>query len=366
MRRLFINLLIFFLILFLSAALGIYIYLKTQSKRLFETQLSKLLKEKVKIEKAEYKFPGIFLLKNIKSETVKIKKADLDLDLLKLLFRKIVFSLNLEEATFNFKSNLKIQRKSTRKILRKKRRVFKIIIQNLDLKKANLTYTYFKLKPPIIIKLKDLNLRIRNLSLPELDTPLEFNVYSTVLWKDSQGNFKAFGSLNYKRKDLDARLIFKDIELTYFYDYFPKVSKPFFKDLKYCFLDLKSDLNSKNDKLLIEGSIFLKRFKFKRGASDTNVRLFKRILKFFITPEDQCRFDFKFETQLSNPKINFIFLKKQFEAKLKHYSQGFVEKAVNTITDTLTQTVEGTVKGTTQVPKKGLKILKDILEEIFQ
>ncbi len=363
MKKLFISLLIFLVFLFL-VSVGVYFYLKTQSKNIFESRLTKLLREEVRIERVEYKFPGNFILKNIKSQSLKVKRANLDLDILKLLFKKLVFSLSLEEPVFDFKNNpvFNINPTDLQKKVLKKRGGLKILIQNLDIKRADLIYTYFELNPPLVIRLKNLNLRIRNLSLPQMNLPLGFHLSTSVLWKDSEGSFKIFGCLNYKRKDLDARIIFRDIELTYFYDYFPQVSKFFFKDLKYCFLDLKSDLDSKNDKFLIEGSVFLKRFKFKKEANKNNVKLFKTILKIFTTSENECRFDFNFQTQLSNPKINLSSLKKQVEIKLKERPRGMGERAIKAVADT----VSGTMEETTKIPRKGLKILKDILKDIFQ
>lgn len=79
-------------------------------------------------------------------------------------------------------------------------------------------------RPPLVTKLRNIEVEINNLAVPFNDTLAFFVIETEVPGKSATGMFKSSGTINMKTHDLNCQVSLKSLDLTNFKPYFQKKS----------------------------------------------------------------------------------------------------------------------------------------------
>ncbi len=195
-----------------------------------------------------------------------------------------------------------------------------IIIKEIIITKASADYLDRKVSPHVLTRLRNIELKLKNISFPLEDNFSSFTLFANILGRQNTGLFESKGKIKFKTIDTDCKLKIRGLDITEFNPYFQKK-----KDVKVKngFLDMHMDLMISSGKINAPGVATLRNLEFERasgiGRTFLSVPLFT-IINFLKNNNNEIIVNFVLEGNLNDPKFSIR------ESLLREISIAIAEK----------------------------------------
>ena len=224
---------------------------------------------------------------------------------------------------------------------------------------------------PIIIK--DVDIKLTNFSFPDPEKfYLKAKGFAMVGETSAVESISANGWVDYYHKNMDLDVSLDDIGYNAFSSYWPVFWKPESWGIKQASLSLNSNLNSKENELVIESSLVLENIEYSEvpeGQEESSrTKTLRTILSFLKGPGDKPVFNFVIKTKMDSPNLNLTSIKDSLKEVVPFGSlmvQGVADNLKENIGDKLKEGKELTLDETIDVFKKSGEEIVDTLKSIF-
>ena len=320
----------------LAAFLGLHTFVSIKGKKLLTGKLNSVFQSEVSIGRVTTSFPFQLIVKDIEVKNwFKIRKALAGMGAIDVLGGNFILSdLTLEGAEFELSKEkrgeepktmpVNLQGVSTSAGVDDFSLPEHIILKRLIISNGTYTYTdYTKSDTPIKIKVKDLNVEIDNFQWPFLSSEVtSFNISGRVPWDNikEEGRIDFKGWINFYKKDMRAKLQFKDIDGIYIYPYYSSWVNIDKARVEKARLNFTSNITSLNNEVNAPCHLELVQIAFKpKGAEEesrqekvTNVVL--GLLKSM--NQGKIVLDFNLKTKLDNPEFGLGVIHEALKDKI--------------------------------------------------
>ncbi len=371
-----------FVFVLIGIYLAVYIFINTQGKKLFLDFLKKKYHTEAQLESLKLSFPFRLTLKNFNYQDVSFSQAKVTLiginpfNLSFILTDIYVenLSLNIEgkdkgfvikpflDTTNGFSTEEKLlPRKSLPKQKNTQKKNVSFIAKKLFLKDATVNLRTKLRNLPLTVSFKDLNLKVRGLCYPKL-SKFYFELTSSLeaeekLMKDF---INAKGWVDWNKKDMDVVIHLVGFDYLAFGRYYPPFWRPENLQLKEAFLSLDALLNSVNNDLTINATLYLDKFSFiDEPQEPSKVESLKTLIDLFREDKD------------SKPTLHFLPIKTRMdklELDLSSIWEEIQKKVkvsfLGTVIRFLGKTPEFLGKGTKEIKKMSIDPAVEALKGI--
>lgn len=311
------NIIIIVVILLIVAYLSIFIFVSTNGKALVSENLKNILGRDVYVGSVYLTPPFSININNLEiKDLAKLNSIKVEPSILGLFFGRTVLNkltivnpavsiVRLTDSQFNFSPVVGHMKRSQGKKV-------EFIVKEAFIRQGRINFKD---------KTQDISFDISPINISVvtslIDRKTRINLDAQAISADGQNlaNISASGWLNFFKKDMDAELSIKDVELIYFTAYF----KDFLRKVKSGKLFFDANMVSKNNDLLIDCHLETHNLRFieqESQATDTQqkvVDLFDNlssvILGALIGPGGGGIFDFSIHTKFDNPKLEGLQFK---------------------------------------------------------
>lgn len=214
-------------------------------------------------------------------------------------------------------------------------------------------------------------LRMADFNYPRLSRfylHLSSELFSATELTVSAGLLNVGGWVDYPRRAMDVDLSVDNFDYRAFDVYFPLFWKADNLGVKEAVLSLKSKLNSRNNALTIDCSLFLEEVEFvKKEETDDNTysraKTLKTTLALFRGKNDKPTLRFKLKTKMDSPQLDFSAVKDNFDTVFQISPFTLIEevsgKAKEHLIDKVEQTGEFAVDTVIDTLKDAVEVLGD-------
>ncbi len=324
-----------FLAIFFLASILVGIY----APRIIESQIEQNLKLKASLNKVNLTLPFTITLERLEiGDLASIKKISLSVDLIGLLFGKIVIhGLNIVEPVINLVQSA--DGKLNLPLLEQKGKPPAVYLTGLRVENGKIIFTDRKVVPEgFQVILDKLNIKIAKVSLPITSLATNFSLSAELV--NSRifpfGNIVFDGRLDYLAGDMDAKLEVKNLDVVNFAPYYGNFISN--KKLASGLLNLNSAFKAKNNDLQIITKFNLSKLVYEKTENTEQpvLDLVKNALDLFTDPEGNLRLEFRIDTKLNNPalsqeKIKNMILKAAVKNLASQSPEQLVDKVVSAI-----------------------------------
>jgi uncharacterized protein involved in outer membrane biogenesis len=179
-----------------------------------------------------------------------------------------------------------------------------VIIKKINLKDGSLDYLDRKVSPPVLTKLRDIDLELKDISFPLEDNFSTYILSASIPGNQSTGMLKSNGKIKSKTKDTDCKVELRRLDITGFKPYYQKKSDV---NLKKGNFDLDMDVKIKSRKINAPGRAVLRDLDFESSSGIGNTFLSiprSAVINFLKNNNNEIAFNFELEGDLDNPKFN--------------------------------------------------------------
>jgi hypothetical protein len=289
----------------------------------------------------------------------------LEADFMGILRRKyIVSNLSIKNLYLFFEKDIKgniINPLHQRKLKGEetKKQNIPIIIKKINVKNGSLDYLDRKVSPPVLTKLRDIELELNNITFPLEENFSTYILSASIPGSHSTGMLKSKGKIKFKTTDTDCNVELRRLDITGFKPYFQKKSDV---NVKKGDFDLDMDVKIKLRKINAPGRAVLRDLDFESGSGIGNTFLSiprSAVINFLENNNNEIVINFVLEGDLDNPKFNT--------------RERFIEKVTFAIAEKLGLSVKRigesiVILGTEGVKEvgKGVKGIGESIKKIFE
>jgi hypothetical protein len=388
-----------FIVGFLILAVGgytlLYVFINERGKEIFLDQLKKRFNIEVNLESLNFSFPLRFSLVGFQFKEINFSQAIIDIGAINpftnrvtinsLYMKNLLFKLDRESISF-MQSKIanggireidikdthikgeNVNRKIGNSSTKREDIPLEIVVKNIILDNASLTFRDSTLKPPLNVRLGGIKAKINDFKYPTLGKfSLDLESSLAINEKKMKDAVSAYGWIDWQNKDMDVFFKLKEIDYFVFDPYYPSFWKPKNLDLKEAILSLDSHLVSKNDNLLIDYYIILNKVIFIEESEDpSKVKTLKTILAIF-EKDGKSRVHLRFRTKMSSPRFKITSIGEGLLLQLKKMDTTALADTLDQFFDKTQAAVENGVKslkGLTIDPTLGA--VKGFLDEFLK
>ena len=401
---------ILFLIIVVTLHVAFFVFINAKGKDIIIGGIERNFKAQATMSSLSVKFPFNLEINNFKCQDLSFEKANVSLGLLNPFARKLVLSKVYIEGLdvkivkdsqgvyvepfvgkkgnagiFESKDSQKIEGKEEKSLEAKvpegqkkalleekdlkqeSVKKFSITIGKLYLKDSRGKLSYFlKDKGPIDVTFENIKLIVKNFSYPKLS---RFSVDLDASIRTDQGVSKdvlhAKGWVDYLRKNMDLDFNIDSLDYFIFSQHYPYFWKPGNLGIEEASLSLDSNLNSKDNDLVIDGVLSLDKIDFKDQEGD----LIRTILAFLQGDKEKPTLHLKLRTKMDSPNLDLASLKNSLAEKIplgpELIVEGILGKAKKTISETLEE-VGDTTESSVDTAIDTIKGVVGSFEDIFK
>ncbi|MHB8154797.1 MAG: DUF748 domain-containing protein [Candidatus Omnitrophota bacterium] len=291
-----------FLVFFVLANILIGVY----APRIIEQQIGQNLKLKASLGKISLSLPFTINLEKLEiGNLASIKKISLSPNLVALLFGKIVIhGLNIVEPVINLERSA--DGKLNLPVLDQKGKPPEIYLTSFNLRDGKIIFTDKKVTPDgFQVIVNKLNIKVAKVALPITSLATNFSVSGELLSQQAEafGKITFIGWLDYLAKDLDAKVEFKELDVTKFSVYYGNFISA--RKLSSARLDLISTFKAKHNVLQIITKFNLSNLVYAQAQEQQlDLDLMKNALDIFTDSKGNLGLEFDIDTRLDNPALN--------------------------------------------------------------
>ncbi|MBU1726557.1 MAG: DUF748 domain-containing protein [Candidatus Omnitrophica bacterium] len=356
-------------IIFISA----YLYLALQGKPIAESNLTKLLGTKVKIDYLGLIPPCNLIIKDIriegfgKIESIFISPSIPYFAFGSIAFNKIVINnpeFEIERTPPPVSQFKKLPVLPSMDMLRKRpsksgeKGPLNLILKRLVIKGAKVNFIDQAVGPNgVKITLKDVNFELTNFYTFRAPGVANFKLSGKIPWREGkiQGRIALNGWLNAETKDMLATLKIEDIDGIYLYPYYSKWVNLEKARIESAALNFSSNIHGFNNEVAAQCHLELTnivRRPLKEGESEEKAsKVTNAVLDIFRTMDQgKIVLDFTVKTKMNKPEFGFGDIRMAFEDKITQArnGRGFKPESVFILPAKL---LEGGVRGATDLTK---------------
>jgi hypothetical protein len=235
-----------------------------------------------------------------------------------------------------------------------------LVIRKIEIINGSVDYLDRKTPvTPVLTKMRDLDVVMKDVSVPPADTFSDFVLSASVPGNHSTGTVKSIGKIKIKTKDMDLKTNVRSLDITGFKPYFQKESPV---DITNGSLDLNIQAKIASDRIHAPGTVVLKDLRFQNGPGMSGSFLgvpLSLVVALLKKSNDEISVNFVLEGDLNNPKFDIK------ENLMNRISVALAEKLglpIKGITEAVTsigakgaKEVGSTVKGIGETLKKLFK-----------
>ena len=175
------------------------------------------------------------------------------------------------------------------------------LFREIEIKKGSLDYLDRKVEGrPAYIRLRDMQLDMKNLSLPAENTASDYELSASLPGKMGTGSLKSRGRINLKTRDTKATLHIKNLDITALKPYYQKKGDV---DVTKGLLSVDADITIVNSSIHSAGKIVIKDLEFISGKGTFLGLPLIAVTKLLRDSNNETTLDFTIEGDLNNPKF---------------------------------------------------------------
>ena len=333
------------LFLILAVFLAIFVILSilvaVYAPKIVEDQIQQNLKVKVSLSKINLTLPFTITLEKLEiGDFASIKRISFSPNLISLLFGKIVIhGLKIVEPVINLVQST--DGKLNLPVLEQKGPSPKIYLTSFQVQDGKIIFTDKKISAAgYQLIVEKLDISVAKVSLPILSLSTNFKISAQLATAAGKpfGNIIFSGWLDYLAKDMDAKLVVNDMDVTNFSPYYGNfISNQKLLSAK---LDLTSTFKAKNDALNIITDLNLSQLVYDKSEEQQqlNLDLMKNALDLFTDTKGNLQLGFDINTRLDNPAISQDKLKSIIlKAATKNLSNQSPEQLIDKVSNIIDQ-----------------------------
>lgn len=214
-----------------------------------------------------------------------------------------------------------------------------ILLAGLDIREGRVIFIDKKIDPAgYMIVINNINMNISKASFPPTSLFTRFNI-SALLGEDGnkpRGRLSASGWIDFRPRDMDGEVAFKDVDLTYLTPYYQGSLGG--KKIASAKLNFGSDLEAKNNELKAKCRLEISDLVYEKETQEQgqqeSMDLVPMILNVFSDSSRKAAFDFTLNTRLDNPRLNLKEIQGVIgEAAMQNIASQPPEKIIGNIKD---------------------------------
>jgi hypothetical protein len=300
------------LVLILSISIALLV---KNANKILKYELESLLGKDFSVRKIDLHWGRVeafdISLKNpVGKEVLKTESLVLEADFKGILRKKYIISnLSFKKPYILLEKDLKgklinpLPQKRTKGEVKKKPST-PIIIKRINVTKGSLDYLDRKVSPPVLTKLTNIELELKDVTFPLEDNFSNYILSANIPGRDSTGILNSKGKIKFKTKDADCEVEIRRLDITGFKPYFQKKSDV---NVKKGNFDMDMDVKIRSRKINAPGKAVLRDLDFEKGSGIGNTFLNiprSAIINFLKNNNNEIVINFVLEGDLDNPKFN--------------------------------------------------------------
>ena len=177
-----------------------------------------------------------------------------------------------------------------------------VLIKKVGIERGALDYFDRKVEgPPALIRLREIQLTFKNLSLPVQDRFSDYDLSASLPGKTGKGYLKSGGKINLKTRDAKVTLNIKTLDITLLKPYYQKKGDV---DVTKGTLSLDADIHIAHSQIHSAGRIVIRDLAFVSGKGTFLGLPLIAVTKLMKDRNNEIALDFTLDGDLKNPKFN--------------------------------------------------------------